>query len=386
MNIQQKLKQIEEQGLKRELIYLDRSGADVVHKGKRYLNFSSNDYLNFAADTRLKDNAKNSIDKWGIGATGSRLMSGSLEPHKRLEEKISQWLGYKSALVFGSGFLTNLGLISALCQANDIVLFDKLDHASLIDGIRMSGAKWKRYKHKNTNDLERLLEQYNNVQERIFIITDSVFSMDGDIAPVKEISKLAKKYNAILIVDEAHAIGIFGEKGAGICNEQKIKPDIITGTLSKALGSYGGFAVFSKEIEQLCVNKARSFIYSTALPAVCAATGEKAIDIIQEEKVLGEELLKKAKMFYGKIQKAGFDLLPFESQVIPVMIGDNDKTLKFTQALLEEELFVKAIRPPTVPKGTSRVRLSITLAHTKEELEKALEIIVRVGRGMGIIA
>lgn len=385
MNITSRLKEIEDKGLKRELLFIEQAGVRFQYKEKECLNFSSNDYLDLSTDLRVKEVAKTSIDKWGIGATGSRLMSGSLQPHKLLEQKIAQWIGYESALVFGSGFLTNLGVISTICKKEDLVLFDRLNHASLIDGVRMSEAKWKRYKHKDLRDLEKLLEKYKDVKGRIFVVTDSVFSMDGDIAPVREISELTKKYNAFLIVDEAHAIGVFGKNGAGVCNEQNIRPDIITETLSKALGGYGGFAVCSFQIKQLFINKARSFIYSTALPPVCLDAGIKAIEIIEKEGSLGAKALKQAKFFHEQLKTAGFKLLPFESLIIPVFVGDNEKVVEFSQELFEKGVFVKAIRPPTVPIGTSRIRISVGLGHKKKALEKALSTIIKVSKKMEII-
>lgn len=376
---------LENQGLYRSLFSLPQTGGKFSIEGKILLNFSSNDYLNLLNNNEIKNASKYAIDIYGTGSGGSRLMSGTLTIHEELEEKIANWLGYEAAIIFGSGFLTNIGVISSLAHKNDYIFFDKLNHASLIDGILLSEAKWKRFKHNDLSNLKDLLENHKNSNGRKFIIVDSIFSMDGDIAHLNKIYKMAEEYSAFLIVDEAHSIGIFGDNGTGCCNCNNIKPNIITGTFSKSLGSYGGFAACSKNIKDLLVNKARSFIYSTSLPPSCLGAASKAIDLVKKDKKLGDNLIKNAKHFYGILKSYGFKLLPFESQIIPIIIGDNKKTVQLSNVLSENGIYVKAIRPPTVPKNTARLRLSVTLAHTIEDLEYAAKIIYNTSKKLEVI-
>lgn len=373
---------IGEKGLARSLLTLPATGGKFKMNNKQYLNFSSNDYLDLANDPAVKKAAASALKKYGAGSGGSRLMTGTLPVHEELEKKLASWIGTDAALVFGSGFLANIGVISALVKKGDTVFFDRLNHASLIDGVMLSGAAWKRYRHNDPADLDKLLKECGTGGK--FVITDSVFSMDGDICSLEEISAITKKHNAFLIVDEAHAIGIYG-KGAGVCAQRKIKPDMITGTLSKALGGYGGFAACALNAKQYMVSSSRSFIFSTALPPASAAAGAKAIDIIRKDPAKGEQLLENAKYFHGILKKAGMNLPAFESQIIPVIIGDNDKALTMASLLMAEGLFIRAIRPPTVPQGTARLRISITLAHTKPDLKKAAAIIIKAAKKEGLL-
>ncbi len=383
MLFKEKLKELKNKEQFRSLITLPQNKGKFVFNKKNYLNFSSNDYLNLTNDRHLKKAAVNAIKKWGCGATGSRLMSGGLPLHTELEKKFAEFFGYESALLFGSGFLTNLGVISALAEKSDEIFFDRLDHASLIDGIRLSGAKWQRFKHNDLTDLEKLLKTSSS--QKKFIIVDSLFSMDGDIAPLKKIAKLAKKYKAFLIVDEAHAVGIMGKQGRGLCSKLKIKPDIITGTLSKTFGTYGGFVCCSQEIKEWLINSARTFIFSTALPPAIIGSTLKALELIKTQPDLGQKLLDKANYFYQLLKEAGLTLLPFESQIIPIIIGSNELAIKMADKLWQEGVYVKAIRPPTVPKGTARLRLSITLAHSKNDLKTAAKKIINAARELNIL-
>lgn len=385
MDFDKTLTALKDKDLFRSLVTLPEAGGKFVYQGKEFLNFSSNDYLDFASNDYIKKVAKDAIDSYGTGSTGSRLMSGNLKIHQDVEHKIAAWMGYESCLIFGSGFLTNLGVITSLVSKKDYIFFDKLDHASLIDGIRLSGAKWKRFKHNSVADLENLLAKCEDDTAAKFVIVDSIFSMDGDIAPLRKIYDVAKKYNAFLIVDEAHAVGVFGENGAGCCYSLGIKPDVITGTFSKAFAGYGGFAVSSEKIRDMLINKARSFVYSTGLPPSCLGVVSASVDLIAKQKTLGDELLTNAKYFYDLLVELGFDLGIFESQIIPVVVRDNAKSVQLASKLMEAGLYVKAIRPPTVPINTARLRISITLAHTKEDLKKAADTIYAAAKELEII-
>ncbi|MBN1140222.1 MAG: 8-amino-7-oxononanoate synthase, partial [Deltaproteobacteria bacterium] len=373
IDIEQGLRELAAKDQLRSLTALPACGGTFVRDGRTVLNFSSNDYLDLAGDWRLKAGAVAAIEKWGCGSAGSRLMCGHLELHETLEKRLAELLGCESALVFGSGFLANLGVISALAGPGDLILFDRLDHASLIDGIRLSGAKWQRFRHNDVGELRALLEANKKREGRVLIVVDSVFSMDGDLAPLAEIHSLAESFGAFLIVDEAHAIGVFGPCGGGVCRRLGIRADLITGTLSKSLGGYGGFAACSARLREWLINRARPFIFSTALPPASAAAAQKALEILFSQPDLGKRLLDNARFFHGLLEQQKLKLLPFESQIIPILIGTNEQTVRLAESLWAEGLFAKAIRPPTVPPGSSRLRLSVTLAHSRDQLADAAE-------------
>lgn len=384
---EQELTTLADQGLLRSLRPLPECGGVINIDGRQVLNFSSNDYLNLATDSRLKAASIKSINQYGCGSTASRLMSGHLELHETLENDLAAMTGMEEALVFGSGFLTNLGVLSTLAQKGDMIFCDRLNHASLIDGMRLSGAKWFRYKHKNLNSLEKLLKENTDKSGQRIIVSDSIFSMDGDIANLKGLAELAESYNATLMIDEAHALGIMGECGGGISRlkDAHIKPDIIVATMSKALGSYGGFVACSDTMRKLLINRARSFIYSTALPPACLGAGRKAISIIQSEKNLGGTLLNKARFMHDILCEKGFHLPDFESQILPLHIGENQKALEMAQALWKKDIIATAVRPPTVPEGTARLRLSVTLAHSEDNMRHAAKCIAETAQELGVI-
>jgi 8-amino-7-oxononanoate synthase len=381
---EQQLSSLQEQGLLRELFTVPKTEADGSDNGI-LLNFSTNDYLGLANDPRLKQAAVKAVNKFGTGSMASRLLAGNLQITEELEENLAQLTGTESALVFGSGFLTNLGIFSAITEAGDVIFSDWLNHASIIDGIRLSRAHHTRYRHKDLDHLESLLRSSPDSGKRI-IVSESLFSMDGDIAPVKSLVELAERYGALLIIDEAHAIGVMGN-GGGVCRTlPEVHPDIIIGTLSKALGGYGGFVASSEIIRRFLINKARSFIYSTGLPPSCIGSAATAAAIVKSHPEMGINLLEKTKLFYDILTENGFRLPPFESQIIQIPIGNNEKAVRFSELLVKRRLFIRAIRPPTVPTGTSRIRLSITLSMTDEALEKAAQTLAESAREAGIIA
>jgi len=380
------LASLKERGLLRDLYMLPHTGGEITVNGKKLVNFSSNDYLNLAGDERLKGAAIRTVEELGCGATAARLMTGHLELHEQLETDLAQMMGTDAALVFGSGFLTNLGVLTALAKADDEVYADKLNHASLIDGIRLSRAHSVRYQHKDLDHLEGLLKKSKTKGKRI-IVSDSVFSMDGDIAPLAGLAQLAYRYEALMVIDEAHAIGVMGENGGGACRikGEEVRPDIVIGTLSKSLGGYGGYAASSTSIRRFLINNARSFIYSTGLPPACVSSGRESVSILKSSPGLGKALLDKARYFRNLLADAGLNVPEFESQIIPILVGDNEKAVHFSQMLWDQGLLIKAIRPPTVPVGTSRVRLSITLAHSDEVLSKSADMIAQTAKKVGII-
>lgn len=371
---QEKLDDYSALGRLRVLRTLPQAGSKIEIEGRSFLNFSSNDYLSLSQDERVKRAAAEAVFKWGSSASASRLVTGDLDIHAELERELADYLGVESALVFGSGFLTNLGVLTSLAGRNDQIFGDKLNHASLIDGAQQSRADVFRYKHNDVADLLRLIEENPTTGQRV-IVTESVFSMDGDIAPLEELSRIANKTNSILVVDEAHALGVFGS-GVVTSIRERAEKLVIVGTLSKSLGSYGGFVACSKELRSYFVNSARSFIYSTGLPPSSCAAAITALKIIREEKELGAELLNKASFFYSALSKVSQNLLPFESQIIPIIVNDNEKSVQMAQSLYEKGIICSAIRPPTVPQNSARLRLSVNLAHTKEEL---LQVVDEIG-------
>ena len=387
MWIEDELALIEQAGLRRVLHSLPASGGKLRVDGRWILNFSSNDYLDLAGDARVKAAAVAAIERFGCGATASRLMGGQLDLHEQLEAAVAKLVGGASALVFGSGFLTSLGVITALANRHDEIFADRLNHASLVDGAALSGAKVHRYRHLDLAHLEAMLRRSPGAPPgRRLIVSDSVFSMDGDIAPLPQLQALADQYEAMLIVDEAHAIGVMGS-GGGVCRQQAdhVHADVVLGTLSKALGSYGGLAVCAPTTRDFLINRARSFIYSTASPPASLAAARAAIDIVLAEPTLGATLLANARYFHGLLLEQGFELTPFATQIIPVHLGDNDKALAFARLLEARGILAKAIRPPTVPAGTARVRLSVTLAHGRADLACAAAELAAAARALELL-
>ena len=337
------------------------------------LNFSSNDYLDLANDDCVKQSACDAVTQWGTGSGASRLMTGHLELHEQLEAKLAAWLGAEVALVFGSGFLTNLGVVTALAGRGDAIFTDRLNHASLVDAARLSGAAVHRYRHADAEHLATLLAKHTDAPDRL-IVTDSVFSMDGDIAPLAAIGELAREHNCTWMVDEAHAVGVFGPNGAGASSLLPVsdRPDVVVGTMSKAMGGYGGFAACSRACREVLINRARSFIYSTGLPPSCLGAGLGALEVMAESRgTRGQDLLARADALRALLIAKGLDVGPSASQIVPVMVGDNDRAVALSAALAEQGILAVAVRPPTVPDGTARLRLSVTLAHTADDLARA---------------
>jgi len=339
--------------------------------GDRLLDFASNDYLNLSGDARLKAGALRAVEEYGCGATASRLMSGHLELHEHVERRLAQLVDRPAALVFGSGFLTNLGVLGALARRGDVVLQDRLNHASLIDGARLHGAVLQRYRHGDPEHLDALLRRGDSSARRI-VVTESVFSMDGDRAPLGELSAVARRHGCLFVVDEAHAIGVFG--GGLACG---VDADVIVGTLGKALGGYGGFAAGSAEMTQLLVNRARSFIYSTALPPACLGSADAALDVLEESPKMGAELLRRAETLRELLAARGLTTGVSTTQIVPLIVGGNEAALALAESARAAGVLTIAVRPPTVPPGTARLRLSVTLAHTEADLARAAEALCR---------
>jgi 7-keto-8-aminopelargonate synthetase-like enzyme/REP element-mobilizing transposase RayT len=391
------LAQLRKDGLYRQLrTVASAQGSHVVIEGREFLNFSSNDYLGLASDPVLKRASAAAIKKYGVGAGASRLVSGNLAPYDELEAKLARFKGKEAAIVFGSGYAANVGTITALVGEGDVVILDKLDHASIIDGARQSGATVRVYPHRNLKKLEELLrgatagrgqkpapttavEEESSVGAasrprpgRVLIVTESVFSMDGDRAPLAEIVALKEKYDAWLMVDEAHATGVFGKNRRGLAEELGVEAqvDVILGTLSKALGCAGGFVAGSQTLVDFLRNRARSLIYSTALPPSVVAAASAAVEL-----VMGEEGRRRQEKLWANVRALGA-----ESPIHPVIVGDETAAVELSRRLYEQGIFVPAIRYPTVAKGKARLRVTVTAGHTAEDVERLGEVLAG-GRG-----
>lgn len=370
----EELDRLKKEGLFRELRIIDScEGPTIKIAQDEYILLSSNDYLGLTQHPKVKEKAKEAIERFGCGSGASRLISGTTSLHCELESKLAEFKKTEAALVFASGYAANLGVISSLTGRGDCLIIDKLNHASIIDGCRLSEADLRVYPHKDMVSLERILKQTQNKRLRL-IITDGVFSMDGDIAPLPEIVGLAKKYNGLVMVDDAHGTGVLGKEGRGTVEYFDLEGhiDIQMGTLSKALGSLGGFIAGSNVLIDYLINKARSFIYSTALSPAQTAAALAGLEVIQTEPQLRQKLWENVRYLKEGLQSLGFDTMQSQTQIIPVFIGDTDKTMQASKFLYENGIFAPAIRPPTVPKGKSRLRLSLMSTHTNTHLDKVL--------------
>src|SRR3989338_863550 len=360
--IEEFLRKKEGDGLLRVLRPISsRKNGKITINNKEYIDFSSNDYLGLSGHPKLIKAAKEAMEEFGVGACGSRLLSGDLELHHKLEEKTALFKNKEAALFFNSGYQANTGIIGSLYGKDDVIFSDRLSHASIIDGIILSQAKLLRFQHNNTAHLEELLKKERNKFKESLIITESIFSMDGDRAPLKEMVRLKEEYNCKIFADEAHATGIFGKNGSGVVEEEGLseKIDFIMGTFSKALGGFGAYLAASKKVRDYLINTCRSFIYSTALPASVTACNLAALELVKEEPLRREKLLKSAAFLRNSLRKKGFKVKG-DSQIVPVIIGENIKAVGLAIKLQEKGFWVLPIRPPTVPVGEARLRFSLS--------------------------
>ena len=384
---QEQLNGLRARSLERKLREIGSAqGPEIEIAGRRLINFSSNDYLGLANDSRLREAALAAIKEFGVGAGASRLVSGTQSPHLRLENALARWKGTEAALSFSSGYAAALGTIPALVARNDIILLDKLCHASLIDGAKLSGAILRVFPHNHLGKLENHLEwaQRQHAGKRVLILTESVFSMDGDRAPLRELIKLKKHFGALLFLDEAHAIGVIGPNGRGLAAAENLSDDVDVqmGTLSKALGASGGYICGSRDLIEWLINRARSFIYSTAPPAGIAAAALAAVNFLESPE--GEE---RRRLLWERIALM-HELLPGNgsnkkatdagSAIFPWMVGDEQAALNLASALQREAFFVPAIRYPTVAKGSARLRITVTAAHKEDQIRLLCEAITRL--------
>ncbi len=377
------LDQLRADGLYRTLrTVASAQGPRLIIDGREFLNFSSNDYLGLANDPLLKRAATDAIERYGVGAGASRLVCGNIEPYAALEERLARFKNKEAAIVFGSGYAANVGTITALVGEGDVAILDKLDHASIIDGARQSGVTIRVYPHKKLKKLESVLQKCGAFRRKL-IVTETVFSMDGDLAPLAEIAELKEKYGAWLMVDEAHATGLYAKNRRGLAEVAGVedKIDVTLGTLSKALGSAGGFVVGSQALIDFLRNRARSLIYSTALPPAIVAAAAAAVDFVMSD--AGHE---RREMLWRNVSelKNGLSKLGIQNEsrspIIPVVVGDEAAAMEMSKKLFERGIFVPAIRFPTVPKGKARLRVTVTAGHAAEDISQFLEVYGDIAR------
>ncbi|HET6872397.1 MAG TPA: glycine C-acetyltransferase [Sporolactobacillaceae bacterium] len=387
--LNENLADLKSRGLYNEIEALESpNGPTITINGKTFINLSSNNYLGLATDPRLKEAAIQAINKYGVGAGAVRTINGTMDLHLKLEEKLAEFKHTEAAIAYQSGFNCNMAAISAVMDQNDAILSDELNHASIIDGCRLSRAKIIRYNHSDMADLREKAKaavesgQYN----KIMVITDGVFSMDGDVALLPEIVAIAEEFDLITYVDDAHGSGVMG-KGAGTVSHFGLsdRVDFQIGTLSKAIGVVGGYVAGKKELIDWLKVRSRPFLFSTSLTPADVAACIQSIDLLLESTELNEKLWENGNYLKAGLKKLGFDIGNSESPITPCIIGDEVKTQAFSKKLYEEGVYAKAIVFPTVPRGTGRVRNMPTAAHTKEMLDQALAIYEKVGKALGVI-
>ena len=387
--IQNELEEIRNQGLFRATRLISgRQSAKVTLAGREVLLLCSNNYLGLADHPALAEASIRAIERYGTSSGASRLVSGTMELHEQLEQAVASFKGSEAALIFNSGHAANTGIIPALVGRGDVVYSDRLNHASIVDGIRLSGAKLFRYGHNDHLQLAELMERHSGYGRNL-IVTDGVFSMDGDMAPLAELVAIKRKHDALLMVDDAHGSGVLGRQGRGSADLLGVADgvDIQMGTFGKALGSFGAYAAISAELRELLLNRSRSFIFSTSLPPAVLAASLAAVELVQspEGELLRERLRANSSFFRNGLKRLGVSLPDASTQIMPVITGQTDITMDFSEALLENGIFAQGIRPPTVPAGSCRIRFTIMATHRLDDLERAIEIIGKTGSRLGVV-
>ncbi len=381
------------EALKKEGLYIhirvigSPQDAWTVVNGKKVLNMCSNNYLGFANHPKLKEAAKKAIEDYGVGPAAVRTIAGTMTLHLELEKKLAAFKGREAVISFQSGFNANLATIPALVGREDVIFSDELNHASIIDGCRLSRAKIVRYAHADPEDLAEKMEQEAKNYRRALVVTDGVFSMDGDIAPLPEIVEVAKKYDAIVMVDDAHGEGVLGRDGRGIVDHFGLHEDvdIEVGTLSKAFGVVGGYVAGNAEIVEYLRQKARPFLFSSAVTPPDVAACIAAVDILTESGELVEKLWENTRYFKEGMKSLGFDIGQSVTPITPVMLGEATLAQEFSKRLFDEGVFAQAIGYPTVPRGKARIRVMLSAVHSKEDLDFALDKFAKIGRELGVI-
>jgi glycine C-acetyltransferase len=386
--ITEKLNELKEQGVYRKLTVLgSASGPRCIINGKNVINLSSNNYLGFANHPRLKAAAIKGIEEWGVGAGAVRTIIGNMAIHEELEAKLAKFKHVEAVLTFQSGFTANAGCIPAVTDKGDVIITDELNHASIIDGCRLSKADVVRYKHSDMADLEKVILEVKDKYKTKMIITDGVFSMDGDIAKLPEIVELAEKYGCITYVDDAHSSGVLGSNGQGSAHHFGLsdRVDIQIGTLSKAIGVVGGYVAGRRNLIEWLNHRGRPFLFSTALPPAVVMACMEAIDILSESTELTDKLWDNAKYLKAGLDKLGLDTGNSETPITPVIAGEAKTAIELSKRLFEEGVFAQSIVFPTVAKDKARVRTIVTAAHSKADLDEAIAAFAKVGKELGLI-
>jgi len=387
--IHEELQSLKESGLYNNIRTIQSpQGAWLEVDGKRTLNFCSNNYLGLANHPKLVAAAKSAIDRYGVGPAAVRTIAGTMALHTELEARLAAFKGVKSAITFQSGFNANLATIPALVGKGDVIFSDELNHASIIDGCRLSGAKIIRYKHCDAGDLKSALQEHRAQYPHALIVTDGVFSMDGDVAPLDDIYTVSTSFDAILMVDDAHGEGVLGKGGRGIVDHFGLhgKVDVEMGTLSKAFGVVGGVVAGNPIVVEWLQQRGRPFLFSSAMTVPDVAACISAVDILEESTELVDKLWENARYFKEEMQNLGFDIGKSVTPITPVMLGEAPLAQQFSRELFSNNVFAMAIGFPTVPRGKARIRVMISAAHTKDDLDRGLEAFGQVGRSLGVLA
>jgi len=384
----EELDQLRQQGLYRPLRVLGSAqDTEVVVDGKHVLNLSSNNYLGLTTHPRLKTAMIEATEQWGAGSGAVRTMAGTMTIHEDLERRLAEFKHTEASLVFQSGFTANLGVLQSLVREGDVIISDELNHASIIDGIRLSKAERSIFKHRDMDDLERHLEKHRDKRVKL-VVTDGVFSMDGDIAPLPAIVERAEKFGALVMVDDAHASGVLGENGRGSVNHFGLdgRVDLQMGTLSKAIGVLGGYVAGAQPVRDFLIHRARPFLFSTSHPPGVAAACIAAIDVLLAEPERIDRLWKNTARFKDGLKRLGFDTGASETPITPVIVGKGAVAMELSDRLFKLGVFAQGIGFPTVPEGRARVRTIVTSVHTDSQLDRALEAFAKGGKELGLIA
>lgn len=362
-------------------------GAHVIINGRKMLQFASYAYLDLLGHPKIQAAAQAALEEFGTGTHGVRILAGTTRVHVELEETIARFKGTEDAVTFSSGYVTNLGVIAALLGRNDVVISDKLNHASIVDGCLLSRAKFVRFNHNDMADLEKKLGSVPAKTGKL-VVVDAVFSMDGDIINLPEVIRLCRKYDALLMVDEAHSIGVLGETGHGIQEYFGLENgiDIQMGTLSKAIPAIGGYVAGSSELIRYLKHAVRAFVFSAALPPPAAAAAKASFEIIEAEPERIKTLQANVNYFINGLQERGFDTLNSETPIVPIIVGDDERAWMMAKRSQEEDIFVLPVVAPAVPSGTSRLRANVTAGHTLEEIERAMNVFEQAGRAVGLLS
>jgi len=386
-NFEQEVKNLEIQHHLRQLQIVESpANATITIQGRKLISMASNNYLGLANHPALKQAAIEAIQQWGVGAGAARLISGTMTPHDQLEKNLAQFKQVEAALTFGTGYTTNIGLIPSLIGQDGLILADRYCHASLIEACRLAKAKVRIFRHNDVEHLETLLKKREKVRPTL-VITEGVFSMEGDLAPLPYLFKLSQAYDATLVVDDAHGTGIMGANGRGTIEHFSLDPkDIIQiGTFSKAIGTSGGYVAAKTSLKNYLINFSKAFIFTTAQPPAIAAATSTAIQIIQNEPTCRHRLWKNRDFLYSELKNMGFQFTNTQSPILPIMVKSAEKALKMSQALYKAGIYAPAIRPPTVPQKSSRLRFTVSSEHSKEQLQYVIQAINNSGKELFLI-